>query len=203
MTGLGAALNGFFVGGSLIIAIGAQNAFVLRQGLLRRHVFAICLTCALADAILIILGVAGLGALISQSRSLVLVATLGGAAFLFVYGFLAFRRMISANALAAEGQETENLKTALALCLGFTLLNPHVYLDTVLLIGSISATFEGEARAAFAAGAAMASFVWFFGLGYGARLLAPIFARPAAWRILDGLIGLVMWTIAMILLAGL
>lgn len=197
---LSAGLSGFALGGSLIVAIGAQNAFILRQGLLRRHVFVLCFICALSDALLIAAGVAGMGAVISQSKTLILVVTLGGAVFLGSYAALAFRRAARPAAMVTGAGEGLSLKAAIATCLAFTFLNPHVYLDTVLLLGSLSAGFEGGERVAYGAGAMLASFVWFFGLGYGARLLAPVFARPAAWRVLDGLIGLVMTALALGLL---
>ncbi len=197
---LSAGLSGFALGGSLIIAIGAQNAFILRQGLLRRHVFVLCLICALSDALLIAAGVGGMGAIVSQSKTLILLVTLGGAVFLGSYAALAFRRAVKPAAMVAGAPESLSLKAAVLTCLAFTFLNPHVYLDTVLLLGSLSAKFEGNERIAYGAGAAIASFVWFFGLGYGARLLAPVFARPAAWRVLDGLIGLVMSALALGLL---
>jgi L-lysine exporter family protein LysE/ArgO len=192
MTILSAGLSGFALGGSLIVAIGAQNAFILRQGLLRRHVFILCLICVLSDALLIAAGVGGMGALVSQSKTLILVVSLVGAFFLGSYAVLAFSRAIRPAVMVAGAEEGLSLKAAVLTGLAFTFLNPHVYLDTVLLLGSLSAGFEGRERIAYGAGAAIASFVWFFGLGYGARLLAPVFARPAAWRVLDGMIGLVM-----------
>jgi len=195
--------SGFLLGGSLIVAIGAQNAFILRQGLLRQHVFLLCLICALSDAVLIAAGVAGLGALIARSPSLITVVTLGGAAFLLAYAMFAFRRAMKPDALVAAKGGGGSLKAAIAACLAFTFLNPHVYLDTVLLVGSLSGRHEGAARIAFGVGAASASFVWFFALGYGARLLQPVFARPAAWRVLDVLIGLVMAALAASLLGSL
>lgn len=194
------AIAGLLLGGSLIIAIGAQNAFILRQGLLRQHVFILCLICALSDALLIGLGVAGLGAIISGSALLIGVVTLGGAAFLAVYAFMALRRAISPSALHAARTAPGSLKAAVLMCLAFTLLNPHVYLDTVLLVGGLSGRYEGTARLAFALGAMSASFLWFFGLGYGARVLEPLFARPSAWRVLDGLIALVMAALSFSLL---
>ena len=187
-----AALSGFLLGASLIIAIGAQNAFILRQGLLRQHVFVLCLICALSDAVLIAAGVAGLGTLISQSPTLINVVTIGGAVFLFWYAVVAFRRAAKPDVLQPAKTGEGSLKAAVAACLAFTFLNPHVYLDTVVLLGSLSARYEGRDRVAYGLGAALASFVWFFGLGYGARLLQPIFARQSAWRVLDVLIGLVM-----------
>jgi L-lysine exporter family protein LysE/ArgO len=193
-------IAGFLLGGSLIIAIGAQNAFILRQGLLRQHVFILCLICALSDAVLIGLGVAGLGAIISGSKILIGVVTLGGAAFLAVYAFLALKRAISPSGLEAAKSGPGSLKAAVLMVLAFTFLNPHVYLDTVLLVGGLSGRYEGTARMAFAIGAMSSSFVWFFGLGYGARVLEPLFARPSAWRVLDGLIALVMAALSVSLL---
>lgn len=187
-----AALSGFLLGASLIIAIGAQNAFILRQGLLRQHVFILCLICALSDALLIAAGVAGLGSLISQSPRLISVVTIGGAVFLFSYAFIAFRRAANPHAMQAANVGEGSLKAAVGTALALTFLNPHVYLDTVVLLGGLSARFEGNLRLAYGMGAVVASFVWFFALGYGARLLQPVFAKPAAWRVLDVLIGLVM-----------
>ncbi len=192
---LGAVLAGFLLGGSLIIAIGAQNAYVLRLGLLRRHVLPAALFCALSDAALILAGVAGFGAAIKAAPTLLLVVQWGGAAFLLWYGFTAFRRAMKAGALQAAGADDLTLKAALAQCAAFTWLNPHVYLDTVVLVGGISTTF-GENRWFFGLGAASASFLWFFSLAYGARLLTPVFKRPAAWRVLDIGIGCVMWLLA-------
>ncbi|MGA1801211.1 LysE/ArgO family amino acid transporter [Rhizobium sp. HT1-10] len=200
MSLLSAALSGALLGASLIIAIGAQNAFILRQGLLRSHVFVLCLFCALSDALLIAAGVAGLGTLVSQSPTLIVAVTLGGALFLASYAVLAFRRAWRPQAMQAAGGNGLSLKAAVATCLAFTFLNPHVYLDTVLLLGSLSAAYHGPARLAYGAGAAVASFVWFFGLGYGARLLQPVFAKPAAWRVLDVIIGVVMSLLALSLL---
>ena len=193
---LAAAVNGFVLGAGLIIAIGAQNAFVLRQGLARAHVLAVCLVCALSDALLIALGVGGLGTLVSNSPLMIQAATIGGAIFLFAYGLLAFVRACNTGALEAAGDKPAGLRAALAACLAFTFLNPHVYLDTVVLIGALSAGYAGAARLAFGAGAALASFVWFFGLGYGARRLAPVFAARRAWQVLDIVIALVMWSLA-------
>lgn len=200
---LPAFVSGFFLGLSLIVAIGAQNAFILRQGLLRQHVFVLCLICALSDAVLIAAGVAGLGTLIASSPNLILIVTLGGALFLFSYAVMAFRRAMQPHVLQAAAGGKGNLKTAMMACLAFTFLNPHVYLDTVVLLGSLSAKFEGQARLAYGLGACIASFVWFFSLGYGARLLQPVFLKPSAWRVLDVLIGLVMSAIAISLLRSL
>ena len=196
MFSISAALSGLFLGASLIIAIGAQNAFILRQGLLRSHVFILCLICALSDALLIAAGVAGLGTLVSQSPTLISAVSLGGMLFLGTYSFMAFRRALHPGAIEAGTPEPLGLKAAVATCLAFTFLNPHVYLDTVVLLGSLSAAYHGADRLAYGLGAATASFVWFFGLGYGARLLQPVFAKPTAWRVLDVLIGIVMALLA-------
>ncbi len=193
---LAAAINGFLLGAGLIIAIGAQNAFVLRQGLAGAHVFLICLTCALSDAVLIALGIGGLGTLIANSPQMIRAVTVGGAVFLFVYGLKAFARAFYTGGLEAAADKQPGLAAAMAACLAFTFLNPHVYLDTVVLIGALSASYAGSARIAFGAGAALASFVWFFGLGYGARRLAPVFAARRAWQVLDIAIGAVMWSLA-------
>ncbi len=191
-----AAINGFLLGAGLIVAIGAQNAFVLRQGLARSHVFVICLICALSDAVLIALGIGGLGALVSNSPQMIAAVTIAGAIFLLVYGLLAFARAIHTGGLEAAVDKPAGLGAAMAACLAFTFFNPHVYLDTVVLIGALSASYAGAARLAFGAGAVLASFVWFFGLGYGARWLAPVFAARRAWQVLDIAIGLVMWSLA-------
>ncbi len=200
MSLISAAASGFFLGASLIIAIGAQNAFILRQGLIRQHVFILCFICALSDALLIAAGVAGLGTLVAQSPRMISVVTLGGALFLGAYAVMAFRRAMTTGGMTAGAPEKMGLKAAVAACLAFTFLNPHVYLDTVVLLGSLSSAYEGSARFAYGAGAVLASFVWFFTLGYGARLLIPVFAKPAAWRVLDVLIGVVMSLLALSLL---
>lgn len=202
---LAAATNGFVLGATLIIAIGAQNAFILRQGLARRHVFVLCLICALSDALLIAAGVAGLGSLIAGNPGLIMAVTIGGAAFLFVYAGFALRRALRPSMLIAESPDAAGLplRAAIGACLAFTFLNPHVYLDTVVLLGSLSGRYQDAARAAFGGGAMAASFAWFFTLGYGARLLAPFFARPGAWRALDLIIAVIMTALAIGLLASL
>lgn len=196
---MSAALAGFALGFSLILAIGAQNAFVLRQGIRREHVLAVVLTCAVSDAILIAAGVAGFGVLIKQLPWLHPVMLYGGVAFLAVYGarslWAAYR---GGEVLTPEGQGSQPLRRVIAICLAFTWLNPHVYLDTVVLIGTISAQYAD--RLAFAIGAMTASFAFFFSLGFGARLLRPLFAKPVAWRWLDAGVGLTMWAIALSLL---
>jgi len=194
------ALAGFALGGSLIIAIGAQNAFILRMGLLRQHVFILCFICALSDALLIAVGVAGLGAFVDSNPSLLKFISIGGGAFLLVYAFLAARRVFVPEAMHSPSQSAMPLAKAISIVLAFTFLNPHVYLDTVILVGALAAAWPGEQRVAFAAGAMSASFIWFFALGYGARLLAPLFERQIAWRVLDGFIALVMATLAISLL---
>ncbi len=198
-----AFFNGFGLGLGLIVAIGAQNAYVLRQGLRREHVFAVAAVCALCDAALIVVGIAGMGALIRQSELLLRAIAWAGAAFLAAYGIRAARRALRPAALVAAGDGARaSLPATLAAVTGFSLLNPHVYLDTVVLVGGIGGTYAGAAQIAFGAGAAAASFLWFFGLAYGARLLTPVFARPAAWRVLDLAIAAVRWTIAASLILG-
>lgn len=194
------AVEGLLLGASLIVAIGAQNAFVLRQGLVRSHVFPIATFCFLADALLIAAGVGGLGALVQEMPRLLFVVTLAGAAFLIAYGAMAIRRAFHTAGLSATGAAETRLGPALATVAALTFLNPHVYLDTVVLLGSLSGRHAGSARIAFGAGAMIASGIWFYGLGYGARLLAPLFARPVAWQVLDIVIGLIMFSIAASLL---
>ena len=197
---LPAAATGFAVGLTLIVAIGAQNAFVLRQGLRREHVGVIVLFCALADALLMAAGVAGLGALIGERPALGSVLAAAGALFLAGYGLRALWRAARPGSLAATaGNRPMPLKTALAQVAAFTLLNPHVYLDTVMLVGAIGAQQPGAAKLWFVASAASASALWFSALGYGARLLAPLFARPRAWQVLNGAIGLTMLLLAALL----
>ena len=198
-----AALSGLGFGLSLIIAIGAQNAFVLRQGLRREHVLPVVLICAVSDALLIALGVGGLGTLLQYVPWLLVVVRIGGAVFLITYGILAARRALRPAALIAEDDgKTTPLWTAVATVLALTWLNPHVYLDTVVLLGSVAGT-HGDERWLFGAGAIVASILWFTALGYGARFLRPLFARPIAWRVLDGIIAIVMIAIAVSLLLGL
>ncbi len=194
--------TGFGTGFSLILAIGAQNAFVLRQGLRREHVFWVCLVCALSDAVLIAAGVAGFGALAAKAPWLERAMVWGGAAFLIAYGALRFRAAMTPEALAVAGGPSASLRAALGTTLALTWLNPHVYLDTLALIGAVGARFEGGESLAFGVGAVSASFVFFFGLGYGARLLAPFFAWPPAWRWLDIGVGTLMWVLAAALLLG-
>ena len=189
--------TGFSIGLSLIIAIGAQNAFVLQQGLRGTHVFAVCLLCAVSDALLIWLGVTSFTKIITWLPMLDPVMRYGGAAFLIGYGALSLRSALYSNtALRVSGTETRrNLTRTLLAGLAITWLNPHVYLDTVVLLGTISTQFPGD-EGVFASGAMTGSFLFFFSLGYGARLLRPVFARPSAWRILEALIAFIMWAIA-------
>lgn len=195
------ALAGFLVSLSLILAIGAQNAFVLRQGLRGKHVLAVCLFCGLSDAILIAAGVAGFGALARAVPWLETAMRYGGAAFLIWYGWRNARSAWRGGAALVTGGPAEtSLPRTLLLLAAITWLNPHVYLDTLVLIGSISAQYEN--RMAFGAGAVAASLAFFFALGYGARLLSPVFRRPRAWQALDAGIALIMWAIALRLLLG-
>lgn len=193
------AISGFILGFSLILAIGAQNAFVLRQGLRREHVFAVCIAAALSDAILIAVGIYSFET-VSRLLPWVTPAFLyGGAAFLLWYGWQNFRSALrGGEALETSQIQANSLKKTLLTSLALTWLNPHVYLDTVVLIGSISTKYDD--RIAFAAGAVASSFAFFFMLGYGARLLAPLFAKPASWRVLDMIVALTMWLIALTLL---
>lgn len=199
-----AALTGLAFGLSLIVAIGAQNAFVLRTGLRGVHVLPVVAVCALSDAVLITAGVAGLGTLVDRVPVVLAVARIGGAAFLLGYAVVAARRALRpAGALTAEDDEAPTrLWPVLATCLALTWLNPHVYLDTVVLLGSVAGT-HGDQRWWFGAGAVLGSLAWFTALGLGARLLRPVFARPLAWRVLDAVIALVMAAIAIGLLLGL
>ncbi|NIZ15035.1 LysE/ArgO family amino acid transporter [Phaeobacter sp. HF9A] len=192
-------MAGFSLGFSLILAIGAQNAFVLRQGIRGQHVLPIVLTCALSDALLITAGVAGFGTLADWLPWFETAMRLGGVVFLTLYGLRALRAAwVGGAAMEAAGEGQLALWPALLTCLAFTWLNPHVYLDTLVLLGAISAQYSPAWG--FGLGAVAASFTFFFLLGYGARLLAPLFARPRAWQVLDLLIGLVMLALALKLL---
>ncbi len=191
-----AAVQGYLVALSLILAIGAQNAFVLRQGLRREHVGAVVLACALSDAVLIAAGVSGFGLVSARVPWIGEAMRWGGVMFLIVYGALRFRAALrGGEALRPGAGEAAPLRRALATCLLLTWANPHVYLDTVVLIGSISAQYPGH-RLAFGVAAACGSLSFFTALGYGARLLAPVFANPKAWVVLELVVGLTMWTIA-------
>ena len=193
---LTAALSGLALGLGLIVAIGAQNAFVLRQGLRLEHVTAVVAVCALSDVALIVAGVWGAGAALTRAPWLVPVICFAGAAFLLGYGVLAARRALRPAALLTDtGGARAGLAATVGTGVALTWLNPHVYLDTVVLLGSTASTFA-EQRWLFAAGAGAGSVLWFTGLGYGARLLRPVFARPSSWRLLDGGIAVVMVALA-------
>jgi len=201
-----AAASGLGLGLSLIVAIGAQNAFVLRQGLRGEHVLAVVAVCALSDLVLIMAGVAGAGTVLEAWPPALVLVRVAGALFLGGYAVIAARRALRPGDDAALRTTTAGsgtaLTAALATCLALTWLNPHVYLDTVVLLGSIAST-HGEERWWFAAGAGAGSLLWFTALGFGARLLRPLFARPAAWRVLDAVIAVVMAALAVSLLLGL
>jgi len=196
----GPFISGLLLGLSLIVAIGAQNAYVLRQGLLRAHVFVISTICFLSDAILIAAGIAGLGTFISKNPDWLGLVSLIGGVFLLAYGALAFKRALNPGGLKPAEGGKGSLSKAVLITLALTWGNPHVYLDTVVLIGGLSARYPGTERLSFGMGAITGSALWFYALGFGARYLAPLFARPIAWRILDITIAGVMWSLAWSLL---
>ncbi|WP_131683255.1 LysE family transporter [Pseudarthrobacter sp. YALA5] len=204
LTALASAVAlGFGTGLALIVAIGSQNAFVLRQGIRGEHVAAVVLVCSVSDAVLIAAGIAGVGALMETSPVVVNVARYAGAAFLVGYGVLAARRAIRPGALTASGKEPAlRSRAAIATVLALTWLNPHVYLDTVLLLGSVANQQVEELRWWFGGGAMAASLGWFCALGFGARALRPFFARPSSWRILDGFVAVVMLALGVRLALG-
>ena len=193
-------LEGFFLGASLIIAIGLQNAFILRQGLKNRHVFLSACVASFIDAALILCGVLGFGLLVESSPEAMVFITYGGVAFLSVYGVKSFLSAFSPrhlNQKEAKGTiKTGSARETVVILLGVSLLNPHVYLDTVILIGGLAAAYGDSERYIFGAGAVLASFVWFFSLAYSGRVLAPVFENPKAWRVLDVMIGFIMFYIA-------
>ena len=193
-------LQGFAIGLSLIVAIGAQNAFVLKQGLKKQAVFWVCFVCALSDSILVVLGITGFATVIQLYPELVGFAKWAGAVFLVWYGLQHAIQAFQANqSLHASSQNEIQLSKIIIVCLALTWLNPHVYLDTVVLIGSISTQFE-QTKLYFALGVITASWFFFFSLGYGARVLIPVFANPQAWKVLDVVIALIMWSIAISLI---
>lgn len=191
------ALTGLGAGFALIIAIGAQNAFVLRQGIRGEHVFLVVAVCTISDIVLIAAGILGIGEIIKAAPVVVVIIRWAGAAFLLGYALLAAKRALRPGVLKADGRTGAiSAKVALVTVLTLTWLNPHVYLDTVLLLGSL-ANQHGDLRWWFGAGTALASIIWFAALGYGARYLRPIFAKPSAWRVLDGIIAVVMFLLAL------
>ncbi|OED39527.1 amino acid transporter [Chromatiales bacterium (ex Bugula neritina AB1)] len=195
-------IAGFSLGLSLILAIGSQNAFVLKQGLKNQYVFVVCAVCALSDAFLIAFGVAGFGAIVKQFPEIEIAARYGGALFLVAYALLSFKSAFMTNhALDANVESKGSMIKVVLTCLAFTWLNPHVYLDTFVLLGSISTQYHPN-QTMFAIGAMTASLVFFFSLGYGARLLAPLFKNPKAWKFLEIFVGVVMVTIAISLVVG-
>ena len=195
--------TGMTMGLSLIVAIGAQNAFILCQGIRNEYVFATCLACAASDAILIVIGVTSLHRVLDAMPLLDPMMRYGGAAFLIWYGMKSlFSALKSSQTLEMASGSSASFAKTMAMCLALTWLNPHVYLDTVVLLGSVSTNFP-EHRFEFAIGAVTSSFLFFFSLGYGATWLRPIFSRPSAWRILEAVVALVMWGIASKLLSGL
>lgn len=196
-----AFLRGLGLGASLIVAIGAQNAFVLRQGLKREGRLSVALTCTLCDAALIALGVGGFGSVLAHHVAWARLMAWAGAAFLFVYGARAFQSALHPSALTDDAPPAAPGATVVTV-LALSLLNPHVYLDTVVLLGGLSAQYAPRSRLEFGLGAVSASVLWFFGLAYGAGYLAPLFQKPSAWRFLDGLIGTVMWALALGLILG-
>ena len=195
---ISALLTGFFLGISLIVAIGAQNSFVLRQGILGQHVFYVAIFCALSDALLISIGIAGISFFLNNIINQISNFLFGfSALWLTGYGILRLKAAFKADIMVEiESSKSEGLISTLSIAAILTFANPHVYLDTMVLIGSISQQFFGYYRIAFALGAVLSSFVFFFSLAYGAKLLEPIMRRPSSWRILDCLIALVMFTIA-------
>jgi L-lysine exporter family protein LysE/ArgO len=193
-----ALLPGFLTGLSLIIAIGAQNAFVIRQGLTKRHVLLVVLICAVSDAILIVLGVAGLGALISGLPWLLEIVRWFGVAYLTWFGVKSLRSAMKSQSLDVSGVQSGTAKTVVLSALGFTFLNPHVYLDTVILLGSIGNQF-GADKWWFALGAVVSSFAWFSSIGFGAKAASRFMAKPVFWKVLDSVIAAVMFGIAIML----
>lgn len=192
---------GLAIGFGLIVAIGPQNAFILKQGILKNHTFIIALLCTLIDITLIALGVNGLGTLFALNKTLVLIAQLGGATFLFFYGLRAFRAAFKKESLDIHhGSKSLSIKKTITITLALSLLNPHIYLDSFVLLGSIGGQFAAPDRPSFILGAVTASGIWFFSLSYGARFLLPFFKKPIAWKVLDSIIGCIMWSIAFALL---
>jgi L-lysine exporter family protein LysE/ArgO len=192
--------HGFGTGGGLIVAIGAQNAFVLSQGVQRNHQFIIALICIICDVIFISAGVLGFGVAVSQNEMLSQWITLGGVIFLVIYGFRSLRSAFRNGGLNTKAQTVLSLRSTIVTTLAVTLLNPHFYLDTVILMGGVSNQFNGVGRIYFLIGAASASTLWFISLSLGAQMLAPLFQKQLSWRILDTMVCVTMWTIAVSLI---
>lgn len=191
-------VKGFLVSASLITAIGSQNIFVLKQGLMRRNIFYVCLLCFACDIVLMGVGVLGVGMLIDKNKVLLKLITISGIVFLVCYGFNSFLNAYKCkNTLTTENHQSPiTLRKTIMVALAITLLNPHVYLDTVVIIGGISGTLSFNERIFFLMGALLASFIWFFCLGYGARMLSPLFKNPITWRILNVIVGCIVWWVA-------
>ena len=197
-----AAVAGFALGGSLIIAIGAQNAFVIRQGVLNQYVFWICLFCAVSDALLIWGGIYGLSAVLTVVPQLLVILRYGGVIFLLWYGIKAALRALHAQAMQDSAEKAQSIAAAIALCAAFTWLNPHVYLDTIVLVGSIANARPVGEQVPFAIGASLASLVWFFAIGYGAKVLRRPLSQPKVWRVIDLAIAAIMFWLAIKLWLG-
>lgn len=201
-------INGFLLSLGLIVAVGPQNAYVLRKGLKKHHVFAVSTTCFLSGSVLIFIAVAGIGTFMTNNPRLADAAAWGGALFLFWYGYQTYKSAKNPAAIsqhdiddAGAAAKGKGVVTAIGVALAMTYLNPHVYLDTFVIIGGIAAQFDDDnLRWSFGAGAILASGVWFYGIGYGARLFAPIFKREKAWRVLDMVITIIMWSMACLLI---
>ncbi|HHW7473471.1 TPA: LysE/ArgO family amino acid transporter [Mannheimia haemolytica] len=194
-------IQGFIVCFGLIVSIGAQNAFLLKQGILKQHIFWIALLCFLGDVFLMTIGVLGLGTLIAELPVVSFIISLLGAIFLLSYGSRSFISVFkSGEYLVANGENATSLKKALLITFAITFLNPHVYIDTVVIVGSIGGKLDFNGKIYFLAGALLCSFIWFFGIGYGASLLSPYFAKRRTWQILDAVTGLIMYFIAFSLL---
>ncbi len=195
-----AFISGFLISISLILALGPQNVFVMRQGLLRSHVFAACLVCSISDALLIGAGVLGVGLFLSEMEELAIWMSIGASIFLIFYGCLRIKSALDPKGLEVGDNESQDLWPTILAGLAFTYLNPHVYVDTLLLIGGASSSYVGDEKLMFGVGAATASFVFFFSLGYGAKRLSPILNNPESWKIIDLFIAGVMFTVAGILM---
>jgi len=189
-------IEGFALSMGLILAIGPQNIFVVRQGLLRSHIFIVCLVCSLSDALLIIVGVLGLGSILASIEGADFLISIAAALFIATYGVIRIRSSMNPVGMAISDEKAQGLGSTILTLLAFTFLNPHVYLDTVILIGGASSRYSVDDRFTFAFGASLASFLFFFALGYGARRLASVLDKPDAWKFIDRGIACVMFGIA-------